>query len=56
MQGKVWMNGWPVLQEIHFNNTDMIKHFGQNLTVQLPAVINQLQEYRQRGLRIHYWP
>jgi hypothetical protein len=45
-----------VPQEIHFNDPDMYKFFGKSQKLKLPAVIDQLQEFRRQGLRMHYWP
>jgi hypothetical protein len=42
--------------EIHFNITEMREDFKQSGKISLSAVINELHEFRKRGLRIHYWP
>ena len=42
--------------EIHFDNPEMRGSFGFNLTTELPDVINEIQGFRMKGLRIHYWP
>ena len=42
--------------EIHFDIPEMRGSFGFNLTTKLPAVIDEIQGFRMKGLRIHYWP
>lgn len=42
--------------EIHFNITEMREDFKESGKIKLPVVVNELHEFRNRGLRIHYWP
>lgn len=42
--------------EIHYDIPEMRGSFGPGLKIRLPAVINEIQGFRMRGLRCHYWP
>lgn len=42
--------------EIHFDIAEMRGSFGTGLKSTLPGVINEIRGFRDRGLRIHYWP
>ena len=45
-----------VAAEIHFNITEMREDFKESGKIRLSAVVNELHDFRKRGLRIHYWP
>jgi hypothetical protein len=45
-----------VAAEIHFNITEMRDDFKESGKIRLSDVVNELHNFRKRGLRIHYWP